>query len=41
MDTDTPVVPDVPMEPVHEVPAPAMPEVTPEASTPAPEGTVA
>ncbi|MFA5876970.1 MAG: hypothetical protein WC880_01250 [Candidatus Paceibacterota bacterium] len=41
MDTDTPVVPDVPMEPAHEVPAPAMPEVAPEAPTPATEGTVA
>lgn len=36
MDTDTPVVPNVPMEPAHEVPAPAMPEGMPSA----PEGTV-
>lgn len=38
MDTDTPVVPDVPMEPAHEVPAP---EVMPESIPSAPEGTVA
>lgn len=41
MDTDTPVVPDVPMEPAHEVPAPAMPEAMPESMPSAPEGTVA